>query len=345
MTETTGFQDPKVFQEKLNALAKDASESTKGGQDETTITESEDTGIEEEQAELEVESAADQEKENGDETDDGISSRDKQDRADGDEDGDEDLETPRIPRKRLNKEIDKRRTVEEDLIRTKTKLEAMEAAIAEMFKPQSTQQQQQQGEEIDNIETNIDALDEKAHSLYMKEIKALRGEIQQLKQGNEQNATNQAMSNFKTVVETHYKQYAEKVPDAEKALDYLIKMKQEEASHIYSDEKEAYNAGMRQLQIIADATIRGGKNVAETMYEMAKKHGYRPNAAKGGTPNLAAIEQNRKKSASVSSIPATSASASTGVDWEKMRSKPGGFIDPKAFQAALDRQMKARTVS
>lgn len=341
MTETAGYQDPKVFQEKLNAIAREASESTKVEQNEEADTEAEDQSLEEESAESAVGGAADDKK--GDDQD----VHDKENKAvsetsDGDDEDDSD--TPRIPRKRLNKEIDKRRVVEEDLIRTKTKLEAMEAAIAEMFKPQSNQQQQ--GEEIDNIEANIDALDERAHSLYMKEIKALRGEIQQLKQGNEQNATNQAISNFQLVVEKHYKEYTKDNPDAEQALDYLVKMKQDEASHLYADDKEAYNAGMRQLQLIADAAIRSGKNVAATMYDLAKKHGYRPNASKGGAPNLAKIEENRKKSASVSSIPAASSATSTGVDWEKLREKTkGGYIDPKVFHEALERQQKARSVS
>jgi hypothetical protein len=207
------------------------------------------------------------------------------------------LDAKAIPKKRLDKEITKRKSLEsaleqernernrdrEELIKLRTEQELLNKAIAQMNAPKESAQ------------TEIDPLDPDAHNLYMAKLAEME---QKYEQRTQSLTETQIMQQFANVVDRQAEEFKAKNNDFDDAYNYLLGIEAEKAMMMGYSENDAKEMAYGSIRPLAWKAYEQGKNVAELTYNMAKKYGYvaKNKAAKASAPNLDAIEKNAPKS-------------------------------------------------
>jgi hypothetical protein len=270
---------------------------------------------------------------------DGDSFDNTQDNTQLDED-DTQLDEKTIPRKRLNKEIEARKALEEELrkerdsrIKYETELGLYTQALASL---QTDKEQTEQNFDIDPVDTE-------AHNLYMKEINALKKQVQ-----NQTTHTTEfeQRQQFENTVNAQAAQFARSNPDFNDAYSFLLGIEANKAKVLGYSDAQAQQFALSQIQPIAQEVYKKGGNVAEMAYTLAKNYGYKPTTTKKviNSPDLDKVSKNMAKSHTMldeipgvsTSIAPEHAAYNTLEGFKaKLAGKFGRGTDVAAFQNAL----------
>lgn len=253
----------------------------------------------------------------------------------------EDLGHGPIPKKRFNKEIEKRKILEEQLrserdtrIKMETELSLFNKALEEASKPKSKD------------ESRLDPIDNDAHDYYVKEINELK---HQLKQQNEYLSHEQQQQQLNNALLQQRNQFMQKQPDFDQAYQHVFEAEVQRNELIGYPKEEAMRVADQHLMAQAVKALQVGKDVPAMIYQTAKAFGYNPKAnvaQKQTGPNLRNIERNIKKSetilndiAEVSSRPAPEATAYVSNDGfaRHLMNKDGRGVDADAFRKAVEK--------
>ena len=256
-----------------------------------------------------------------------------------DNDADEDTDSKVIPKKRLNKEIEKRKSLEMELqkerderVRYQTELDLYNKALDKI----SAKEQE--------TEKDIDPVDEQAHRLYMGKIKELETKLEQQAQ---QLQTGRNEAQFANVVNNQQAEFVQKQPDFDEAYRHLVDAEIATAKLFGVTDSEAQQLATQKLYNLAQAALNKGQNVPEMFYNISRNYGYNnqtksQNANKG--PNLGKVEKNIRASASpsqevpgVSLKPAEDIATFTNLDRFEQRfmNSHGKGVNVSAFHDAL----------
>jgi hypothetical protein len=260
--------------------------------------------------------------------------------------GDEALQkTNFIPKSRFNKEIEKRRALEEQLhqereakIRYETQLQMLQQ-MQEMQAAQASQSMPQ-GQDA---QPELDPLDLDAHNLYMQKLQELEKKIESFNQETSQKT--QQLQYF-NLVSAQENAFEKQNPDFKDALEHLKNVELQVAKNFY-DESQAQAYVTQKMQTALMSAINSGKNAAEVMYNMAKTYGYTPKSAQKAapSPNLDAINNNMKKTASIHSLN-NSVGLGNNNNVHDIKhllrdpKNPSSGIDPDKFQQMLGRMTR-----
>lgn len=256
-----------------------------------------------------------------------------------------DLSAKLIPKKRFDKEIEKRKSLEEQIrverdarIKAQTEMELYNKAIDSLNQKQN---------ESRNIEPELNVVDEDAHRYYMQKINDLEKKFQT-------QTTNlsdyEKKQNFTTTVNNQAVEFTQKNPDFNEAYSYLLNVEASKARMMGYDDSSAQNYALEQMRPLAWQAYERGQNVAELAYNISKQYGYKANSnGKSNNSNLDVVERNMKRSHSVldnmpsavTSIAAEQA-AYTSIDGfnRKLAGKNGRGVDRDEFRRALDKVQK-----
>lgn len=256
---------------------------------------------------------------------------------------DDALSSKTIPKKRLDKEIENRKALEEELrrerderIKLKTELDLYNKAIESLQKEPQSQ------------DVEIDPVDADAHNLYMREINDLKKQVQnQTKHTSE----SEQRQRFETTVNAQAAQLSASNPDFNDAYSYLLAVKVKEAELQGYEGTEAQQAALASIQPIAWQVFNKGGNVAEAAYKLAQNYGYKTTAAKkvSNSPDLDKVSKNMAKSHTIlDEIPGVSTSiapehaAYNTLDGfkQKLAGKHGRGTNVDAFKQAIDKLRK-----
>lgn len=198
-----------------------------------------------------------------------------------------------IPKSRLDKEIAKRKAEREDL--TKQLQEEREARIRFETKQSMLDEAFTKLNRAPEQNHEIDPVDMEAHSLYMKEINALKAQHANSTKANQEY---QVRQQFAQTVDKQADDFRRNNPDFDDAYNHIINVKKEEAFAMGYEGQEATNYAMSQLQPIAWKAYEKGMNVAEVAYNLANKYGYKSKegAPKTANRDLSKVEGNMAKS-------------------------------------------------
>lgn len=290
------FKSESSFRAALNEIAT--------GEQETVA---EEVGEEIEEEELVPEEGEEQNLENSEEEEEDERSEDSEEEQSEDgaeeanmveEDDDEDS-GHMVPRGRLNKEKDKRHSLEVQNVSLQKELEAKENELQQFvqavdaFFGENKEQEPQTGD--------IQPLDEQSHNYLANEIKGLKKELQSR---DEQTAQNEQLIKFQRFEgDMRYQESAfkEQTPDFSDAYNYLFNLESKKVEAAVGNPELAKQHVFGDFQRTAFALWENGQNVAETVYNMAKAAGYNPKASqqKKSAPNLDKIERNMKKTRTI----------------------------------------------
>lgn len=246
-----------------------------------------------------------------------------------------------IPKSRFNQEIEKRRSLEEQLTKEREDKIRFETQLKMLQEMQAAQAESVTAAPLENqYVEEFEPLDSDSHKIYMKKINELEKKLETIGTETTQKTQQLQYQNYAAAQQQAF----EKVnPDFETALQYLKNVETQVASEFY-DENQAKQVVAQKLQGAIVSAINSGKNAAEVMYKMAKTYGYKPENTIKPTPssNLDAINNNMKKGASIQSL-----GNSVGIgDNNKLYDikhmlrdpkNPSSGIDPDKFQKALSR--------
>ena len=215
------------------------------------------------------------------------------------------LDNKPIPKKRFDKELEKRKVLESELqrerelrIRSETEMSLYTKAIDQM---NNQQQQPERRAEIDPIDTD-------AHNLYMNRINELEKKYETQ---NTNLSDYQTRQDFAQTIDRQAAEYTRTNPDFGDAYNYLLSIKAGEAKMFGADEQRANQYALEQIKPIAWEAYKTGKNVAEIAYNMAKNYGYKAHntTIKTPQPNMDNINKNMPKSYSaIDEVPGVSTS-------------------------------------
>lgn len=242
-----------------------------------------------------------------------------------------------IPKKRFNKELQKRKEIEQALqqerearIRIETQLNMFNEA-AKKF--QETKQQ-------DEI-PDITPLDDEAHAYYINQINSLKKDFETKLQ---EITTVQTQSKFETTVTTQAEAFKKKHADFDDAYKFIINKESKNAKLMGLNDDEAFQFALQKLQPMAWNVYSKGGNVAETIYNMAENYGY---SAKGNKKsngiNLHNVSKNSKLSSSIiDDVPAVASGMVENAHnylhldgFKSLDRKDGKGVDPDKFRKAL----------
>ncbi len=257
------------------------------------------------------------------------------------------LENKAIPKKRFDKEIEKRKVLETELARERESRIKYETELS-LYNKALDQMQAQQNKP--QIAPEIDPIDTDAHNLYMKRINELEQQFQ-----NQNNNLNeyQVKQQFAQAVDRQASEFSQKNPDFQDAYDYLLHTEAKKVKDLGYNEEQANAYAMEQLRPIAAEVYKQGKNVAEFVYNMARNYGYRGNKekipSKIDSPSFDNVSKNMPKSHSIiDEVPGVStAVAQENAAYhtlegftKKLSGKMGRGTDIEEFYKAMDRLRK-----
>ena len=235
----------------------------------------------------------------------------------------------RIPKSRLDEESAKRYAAEEQI----KLLAEQNRLLMEKLLGNPQQQTQQQ-------EPELDVLDEDAHRYYTAQQKKLEAELNALK--NEIKNTQQK-TQIENYVATATNQFKQKVSDYEDTVNSYLKFKTDEALSMFDDIEQAEQYVESQLENLTKAAIKKGQNPAEIVYNLARKTGVarKPsNPTAKSVPNLAAINQNMKKSVHADSNNSATSAPSLPANLKSLGKEY--FLDDNKFNQLLELARKGR---
>lgn len=262
--------------------------------------------------------------------------------VDSNDDEDEEIHHGPIPKKRFNKEIEKRKALEVELAREResrikfeTELTLYNKALDELNKKSEPKQEA------------IQPIDEEAHNLYMKRIQDLESKIEnQTKSISQRDVQKQ----FEESLNYQQEQFQKNVPDFADAYQHVIKAEMESYKMAGYSEQEAAQLTQQQLASRAWNSFNNGKNVAEVFYNMAKTYGYNSKAQNtiktvSNTPNLERIEKNMRKSETIlNDIPEVSTKFAPETEsylspdgFNRLMNKDGRGVNKNEFHKILNK--------
>lgn len=260
------------------------------------------------------------------------------------------LDNKLIPKKRFDKEIEKRKAIDEQYqkerearIRAETELSLYNKALESLNKQQ----------EDTKVEASLDPIDSDAHSYYMNKIRDLENKFESQKGSLSEYEQKQ---NFVSTVNYQASEIVKKHPDFNDAYAYLVNIEAGKARMMGASEDQAMGYAMDQIRPYAQQAYNNGQNVAELTYNMAKNYGYRPKVSVSGktnlSPNLENVEKNAPKSFSaldelngVATNVAPETAAYNNLDGftRKLTAKSGRGTNVAEFQKALEKLKNAST--
>ncbi len=254
-------------------------------------------------------------------------------------DEDDELSNKLIPKKRFDKEIEKRKLLEAEVrterdarIKYQTEMELYNKALDTM----------QESKRANEPELNV--IDEDAHRFYMNKIDALEKKYE----SQTRNLTDyEQRQSFTSTVNHQAAEMSRTHPDFNDAYSYLLNVEANKGKMFGLDDSQAQAYALEQLKPIAWESYRRGQNVAEVAYNIAKSYGYKAApTSKATASDLDKVGRNMKRShsalddiPSVATTPATEAAQFTSFDGFKTRlaGKNGRGVDMDAFRKAIEK--------
>lgn len=243
-------------------------------------------------------------------------------------------ETNYIPRSRFNEINEAKKQLEEQILQEREKairLEEQVKALNQFQQQIPNKLQPQFQEEI----SQIDPLDIEAHKYYDKKIKNLEERLEKLVV----KAENQDEALYKqSVISSQRNAFERNTPDYQDAANYLANFETQRAQMICETENEINEYLNNELYKLTNTALRKGINVAQHIYEMAKKAGYNSKSKEQKTPiqlngaNLEAINNNMPKSASINTVGNGIGIGGIG----KINSAKQTLVNPKNEYSAVD---------
>lgn len=243
-----------------------------------------------------------------------------------------------IPKSRFNQELEKRKSLEEqltkereELIKYKTQLE-MISGMQQAQQQQQMQQHQQQNE--------IDPLDVDTYNYAKQQIEELNAKVAKLSEQSMQQSKEVYAVNRLNMEERNF---TEKHPDFQQALNHVRQVEMNIAKDFVQTEEEAQAFVAQKMHNILNYAIETGRNSAETIYNMAKNYGYISNPTTNKavpTKNIQAISKNMEKSANINSVGNVSNFNNVPTDISAALNKKGNFssgVNPDLFHKVLER--------
>lgn len=229
-----------------------------------------------------------------------------------------------VPLSRFKKENEKRRAAEEKAAALQQQIEALNSIVSKELKGEQPKEEVSLGD--------LDPLDPDT-------TKALVARIDQLEAQLAETRQSATATNVQVVAQRQKAEFEKANPDFQAAIDHLGKVEVAKYEALLGPEDAAKAATASIGQIVA-ACHKQGKNVPETLYKMAKAAGYQ---VKKDAPkvDLARLEQNKKSTATVATIPSASAAPNPiGVYATKEGFKEHLLdgkrrVDPDKFQKVL----------
>src|SRR6185437_13440728 len=152
------------------------------------------------------------------------------------EEEDEEIESKIIPKKRFNKEIEKRRAIEAERDREREARIRAETELAMYNKALEQLKQQQEQPEREPV---IDPVDNDAHQFYMRKIQALE---ERLAKTDKQFEVTNASRQFEVAVNAQQADFTKKNPDFDQAYQHLVNRELENHKMLGFDEQQAQQA-------------------------------------------------------------------------------------------------------
>lgn len=260
---------------------------------------------------------------------------------------DNELDSKLIPKKRFDKELEKRKVLEEEVrrerderIKYQTELSLYNKALDSLHDKQNSPQQ-----------PDLDPIDSDAHSYYMEKIRNLESKFETQRTNLSEYEIRQ---NFANTVNHQAAEISKTHPDFDDAYNYVLGVEANKARMVGFDENQAQEYAMNQLQPIAWQAFNSGKNVAETMYNVAKNYGYQsknspinaPIKESRNAPDFDKLDKNMQKSHSIlneikgaSSAISSETAAYTTVEGftRKLAGKGGRGTNTNEFHKALEK--------
>ena len=272
-------------------------------------------------------------------------------------DDDDDYEEEVQPQKqnnargRINKEIEKRKALEEQLasereqrqkdreqlIREQTQRELMESALSRLNAPRN------------EPAADVDPLDVDSHNLYMGEINKVKAEIDQYRKEREAHDREIHMSN---TIARQVAEYTSEKPDYTEAYQFLVQKEESRLAAMGASPQEIGEILSNQYKVVAQNALAKGQRVPELVYKLAETMGY---SGKTSTKpnNIQALARNRQNSADLTKeVPAVASSLRANsydpatMNWEDVNEKvwEDGRFNPDAFKKMLSTaEKKSRT--
>ncbi len=254
-------------------------------------------------------------------------------------DYDNELDNKPIPKKRLDKELLKRKELEEKYqqeresrIKFETELNLYSEAMKKLNK------------ESDKVsEPDFDPLDNDAHNLYMRKINELE---KKLDERTEKLAAVNNQNRFESDVNKQAAEFSKTHKDFDAAYRFVIEKEKDSARLIGIPDEQLDSFVMGKLQPMAHHVYNKGQSVPETIYNLAKNYGYQNKTIppRGSNVNLKAIEKNQAKTSIQDDLQASSISLQGDnkayldleVFSERMMNESGRGVDANKFRKVLN---------
>jgi len=242
-----------------------------------------------------------------------------------------------IPKSRFNQEIEKRKSLEEQLSREREERIKAETQYQML---NTIQQAQLQKQTEQPIAEDIDPLDTDTYNYAKREIESLK--LQLANVSYETQARAQEMQ-YHNMVMAQEAAFSQQNPDFKDAMKHVQDVEYNIAKDLLGDERAANEYVGAKLRDTLTRSLNSGKNAAETIYKMAKTYGYTtPQAqSKASTSkNVAAISRNMERSANTGNLGNNSGFGSIPTDIASAMNKSGNTlsgVNPEAFHKMLER--------
>ena len=238
-----------------------------------------------------------------------------------------------IPKSRLDKELENRRTLEKQLqeekdrnIRYETQLQMIAAMRQEPEAPK---------------EEYVDPIDPETFNYTNKKLAAIEDKFQKAFSALEQKTTEMNQINLINAQETHFERQN---PDYRKAVEYVKNIESAIAKNLTSDDSLANQIVNSKFQAAIQMALSNNQNAAEVIYNMAKTYGYSAEAPKAapasvdGKANLEALNKNMGRTANLNHLGNRANPTLIPTDIKAAFKKQGderSGIDPKVFHEIL----------
>jgi hypothetical protein len=247
-----------------------------------------------------------------------------------------------IPKKRLNKEIERRKAIEQELMHERENRIKYETELNLYNKALEQLQAKNQAPEQE-----VEPIDADAHNLYMKKI----GELEKRLETQSQNFSySQSQIQAQNLYAQQESKFVAKHPDYKDAIDHIVKTEINNYTMTGIDRKEAEKITSERIMGLAAKALEVGKDVPEIMYNLAKNYGYNAQKATKTGPNLSNIEKNIKKSETIlNDVPeitttfAPEAAQYTNFEgFQRLMNSNGRGVNPNEFHKILAKVREGR---
>ena len=254
----------------------------------------------------------------------------------------ESLDNKLIPKKRFDKELEKRKVLEDEIRKEREERIKLQTELSLYNKAIDTLNEQQRAPQR---EPELDPVDTDAHNYYMNKIKDLESKFESQKNNLSDYEIKQ---NFTNTVNHQAAEIVKTIPDFNEAYGYLLGIEASKGMMMGYNESQSQQYALEQLRPVAWQAYSKGQNVAEIAYKLAQNYGYKSKAAptKDNAPNFDRIDKNMQKSHSIldevpgvstAVAPETAAYNSLEGFTRKLAGKNGRGTNMDEFRRAIDK--------